>query len=347
MLGVALALPCLLAARLLRRYAASRLALGALLVWLAATVALTFALPAATYLLQLPLLFAVATCAVSLHAEKAPATRWPLGALAALLLPAVALLASVAGLLDAAADIAVPSAFLSALLLGAFLPQLGLLLGAWRRLPVALALLGTVGLGVAGVVGQSDGDQRWPGKVFYALDGDTGEARWLKPNPHGDVWSQAFFQAASPQEARRFFPRSREERVAGLVAPAAPVPLPELKLLSEQRVASARLLELEAHSGGAPVLELYASPEAKISEAHVDGRRVPLMPNGALSVRYWGLPAQGVRLTLKSEAPGPLPLRLVSWRPGVPELPSAEGSPLRWEEFRGSQHTLASRAQSF
>jgi hypothetical protein len=345
-LAVALALPAFLGGYLLRRYPAPQLALGALLLWLALTVALSVALPTASYVLQLPLLCAVASCAVGLHAEQHPAARWPLGALAALLLPPVALVASMAGLLDAAADLPVPSALLAALLAGAFLPQLGVLLSTVRRLPVALVVLGAVTLLAAGAVGQGDGDQRWPGRVFYAFDGDTGQASWLRPESAGDAWSQAFFQTASLQEARRFFPRFRDERMPGLAAPPTPVPLPEVTLEREQREGAVRHLELQVQGGGAPLLELYASPEARVTEAHLDGQRIPLTRDGAFSVRYWALPAEGVRLTLKVEAPGPLSLRAVSWRPGVPELPAAEGSP-RWEGFRGGRHTLASRALSF
>jgi hypothetical protein len=344
-LAVALALPALLGSWLSRRYSALSLTVGALLVWLAATVALSIALPASGYLLQVPLLCAVASCAVGLHAQARPEATWPSWVLAALLVPPVMLVASVAGLLDAAANFPVPSAALAALLIGAFLPQLSPLLAAWRRLPAALAVAGALTLLAAGTVGRSDGDQRWPGRVYYALDSDKQAAHWLNPRPTADAWSQGFFQSASLQQARQFFPRWREDHMAGVAAPAAPLPPPELKLQGEQPGEGQRQLEFHLSAGGAPLVELYASPEARVVEAHLDGKRVPLTKSGALSVRYWALPSEGVRLVLKVEGRAALSLRLVAWHPGVPPLPASETP--RWEGFRGSRNTLVARTVSF
>lgn len=344
-LGAALALTTFLGSKFLGRWPAAPLAVGALLPWLAITVALSLTLPAASYLFQLPLLCAVISLEVSLRAEVHAGVSWPHWVLGGVAIPAVMLVTSHGALLDAAMESSIPSAVLAALLVGALLPQLELLLCAWRRLPVTLAALGAVALVLAGILGRLDGDQLRPPRIFYALDGDGGRAYWLAPDTASDAWTETFFQEAQPLEVKQFFPWIGDERFPGRPAPLVPVPLAEAVLLEDRRESNTRILTLQIRGAGAPVLELYSGPEAHILEASVDGKSVRLQGKGELSVRYWALPEEGVRLTLKTEA-NTTALRLMTWRPGVPELPSGKDTP-RWDGFRGGQRTVTSRTVTF
>jgi hypothetical protein len=342
---VALALTVFVGSRFLRRWPAAPLTAGALLPWLAMTVALTLSLPAASYLFQLPLLCAVISLAVNLRSGPHVAASWQRWVLAGVTIPAVMLMTSHGVLLDAALESPLPSAVLAALLAGVNLPQLALLLGAWRRLPVTLAALGIVALVLAVIHGRMDGDQQRPNRIFYALDGDDGKASWLTPDDASDTWAGAFFQGAQSLEAARFFPLLSGERFPGRPAPLAPVPLAEAVVLEDRRESNTRVLTLQLRGAGAPVLELYSGPESRIQEASIDGKPVRLKGNGALSVRYWALPEEGVRVTLKAGM-STVSLRLMTWRPGVPELPPGEDSP-RWDGFHGGQRTVSSRTVTF
>lgn len=192
-----------LVAGLRRWLRADDLFLGAALIWAFLGSAAAWWLPGASYLLQWPLLFALAGY-LGLAWRPGPASG--AAAIAVGSLPVIAFFANliveteVAMTLDL---IAAPVGF-TVLALGLLVPAIDAMARPlpWK-LPVGVALAGVAVLGWAMWDTGFDADRKKPNSVEYIADLSAGEAAWYSLDPEPDEWTR---QHLGPDPARDGLP---------------------------------------------------------------------------------------------------------------------------------------------
>src|SRR5579885_1980983 len=311
-----------------KRYGMANATVAALLLWLALSLATSFALPGVSYLFVWPLLFflrAVLWGFLRQDRELASPTFW----LAAV--PGVALLTPVIQLLFVGLTLrfAAVAALVVALLTVLLLPIAGVFRG-W--LPAGAALASLVCFAAGSFSNGFDREHPRPDSIWYGLDSDAGSAAWFSWDPQPDSWTGRYL---GPHPARERLPEyqpflSRE----ALTAPAALIGVvpPVLELIREETGGGYRTLRLRMRSPrSAPVLFVFADPRLKILAAAVNSRpiekskvrlkpaqRALIRPGRRWALRYSALPPGGVELLLKVKAGTPAKLTAMDLSYGIP-----------------------------
>ena len=168
-------------------------------------------------------------------------------------------------------------------------------------LPLLAALVGALLLGVDTTALRPTPARPQTDSLFYALNGDTGQALWASDDRKPDAWTTQFL-GVSPRRERLpdFLPASGGTFLQA-AAPATPLPPPIATLLSDSSGKGTRVLRLHIASlRHAPILEI-AAPDADVSEAEIEGR--PVSGSGQTgypwSLLYFNVPAQGINLVLR------------------------------------------------
>ncbi|MFD0969696.1 M28 family peptidase [Plantactinospora endophytica] len=327
-----------------RRVGPAALAVGGL-GWLAVLgVLLAVLAPGGSYLTTLPALAGVLAGLVALAVRQdgpwavvAVTVGAAVGVL--LLLPTVVLLFPALGMAMGGVGA------LFAVLLGlAALPVVDLLhpeaggqrgmaaLRARRRggLPVLAALLGTVlctGTGLA--VDRFDAAHPVPTHLMYALDTDTGTARWISEETDPQPWTDQYVDG--PARIGDTFPIfGDEEALAGPAEPAT-LPPPRLDPLADVTDAGLRTLRLRlVPQRPVRFASLHVDPAtATVVSARVAGREVGVDGPGPFGVVFHAPPAEGfeVELRLRPTGSGPVRLRAMDASDGLAGLPGFRPRP--------------------
>ncbi|MBM3745756.1 MAG: hypothetical protein FJW34_08150 [Acidobacteria bacterium] len=206
-----------------------------------------------------------------------------------------------------------------ALLLGPLWGQVAML-GARRRwwpavsaLIIALCLLGT-GLATARFSPEHPGHN----SVFYALDADSGMARWASADRKVDEWTAQFF----PSSSRGPVPGFPRDRLLNGPAPAVKLAAPEVQVVEDRIAGTARWLTLLVRSPRRAVnLQLTVAAEAQLQAVEVNGKKLggAGAATRARTIAYRGLPPEGVRLSLLVTAGKPVQLTVLDQSYGLPE----------------------------
>jgi hypothetical protein len=298
-----------------RRSSVANLAVGALLCWVLLVVAVSLLTPGASYAVW-PLLCAlVATAVLFLTPERGVALRWV--GLAASAVTAGAIFAPVLALtfdaltLNAAGVVA----FMLALICGLLVPHLGVLARPrpWV-LPTAAASAGLV-LIVSGLVAAAAGPPRpTMDNIFYALNADTGEARWGSADDARDEWTAQFFPTGGERLTMPdFYPTAAEAKFLTGAAQAVALPAPEVTLLEDKRDGEARTLRVRVASPRhAPLVSIYAAFDGELLGASISGAELPTKfnPSEPWGLHYYAFPEEGAELTLRVKTSGPIDLRV-------------------------------------
>ncbi|MFD3476655.1 M20/M25/M40 family metallo-hydrolase [Streptomyces sp. NPDC058695] len=288
-------------------------------------------LPGASYLFLWPALTGAAGLAAA--ARIAPGSPWR-GALAtAPLVPCAALLVPVGALLFDTVPIAFAAApaLLLALALATALPAVPA--KTRRRSLVTGTGLGTAAalaaLGAALLAGAPTASRPAQVSLLYALDADTGRARWASSGAGDSAWLDHYVGGATASLESTFPSLDQPSRWHTGPAPAATVAVPEVKVVSTTRAGDVRriILSVRATDARAAEIGLYADAGgAAVVRAEVAGQSVPGGTNRLFASDgwRWGLllaapptgPGTRVELTLRGTQP--LTLRAVTRTPGLP-----------------------------
>jgi hypothetical protein len=317
-------------ALLRRRVGPAAMALGGLL-WLAALgVALAAAAPGGSYLTALPALAGAAAGAAALALRG----RWAVVALTAgaavavvVLLPTALLIFPALGLRTAGAGALVAVLFgLAALPIVDLLhPEAGGARGpaagrARRRaaLPAAVATLTAVATVAAGLAANPvDAAHPAPTHLMYALDADTGQARWYTDEDDPQDWT-ARYTPDAPRPPDGFVVLGEEPLHSG-PAPAAPLPAPTVTVTGSSPAAGSRTVRLRITPQRTVRLLALAAPAATVTRAVVAGRDVDIRDRFAAVLH--APPADGVEIVLEVPGTGPVPLRVIDASTGLGGLP--------------------------
>ncbi|MEH1012037.1 M28 family peptidase [Micromonospora sp. CPCC 206060] len=337
-------------ALLRRRTGPAALAVGGL-AWLAILgVVLAAVAPGGSYLTALP---ALAGALAGLVALRLPVDGpGPVLAVTAAGVVAVVILLPTVVLLFPALSMAMGgvAAFFSVLLGLATLPVVDLLhpqaggqramdaLRARRRGAVptfAAALAAVVLAGVGLTVDRFDADHPVPTHLMYALDADTGQARWLSHEADPQPWTAGYVDTEASVGGE--FPALGDEPLRTGPAAAAPLPPPRVEKIADTAANGLRTLRLrlvpERPVRLAALHVETGNGAVTVERATVAGR--PVSDPVTDPAQRWGFgivfhapPAEGVEIELVLRgAPGQVRVRAMDASDGLTGLPGFRPRP--------------------
>lgn len=322
-----------------RRVGPVALAIGAL-GWLAVLgVVLAVAAPGGSYLAALPALAGAVAGLVALTTEQRVLRVVVLadsGAVAVLVLaPTITLFFPALGLATGGA-----SAFFIGLLSLALLPVLETVArppsDPQRRkrvglMTVATAAALTVALAATGlVVDRFDADHPAPVQLMYALDTDTGIARWVSAETDPGQWTRQYVKEQEDLTASFGIFGDQGVTTTG-PASAADLRAPEVNIVSDQTSAGTRDLTLRVvPQRTVRMLFLQLAPSVKVNAATVAGRAVPEDRLGdagrPFQLLFYAPPEEGVEIALSIDDAGPVSMRVMDASDGLERLPGFKPS---------------------
>jgi hypothetical protein len=311
-------------ALLRRRIGAEPLVVGAL-GWLAVLgLVLAAATPGGSYLTALPALAGALAGMVALSLTN---PIWQVVVRAAGAAVAILILAPTVLLFFPALGLAVAGApaFFAVLLGLALLPVLeGLFPVARRRLlataPAATAAVLALACAIAGLaVDRFDPEHPEPAQLMYALDADSGKARWVSFESAPGEWTRRYVSAREDIESA--FPVLVGDAMTG-PAPAAPLTAPELTKVSESTVDGRRTVTLQlTPRRRVGMLYFGVTGGPAVMSATVQGKLVSPGPDGRLAVFFAAPPPEGLTIVLALADTSPVTLRVLDVSRGLAELP--------------------------
>src|SRR5215212_5088627 len=284
---------------------------------------------------------------------------WRYLALSAAAVPAIALLVP---LVDLSFSLGLAFAggpmFTAVLVLVTALPLLELL--ALRRawlVPVAIAVVG-LALVTAGLrIDTFDDEHPRQTRLVYALDADQEQAWWLSADPDPAPWTDRYVDTERVQDDD-LFPDSPSlslsSRYYSGPASVARIEPPDVTVRRSERNDETRELRLRITPAEASRLALYADTRSHtVTAATVDGINVEEVPGqredtdpSRWGFVFHGVPPEGIEVTLEVRGEGPLPLRVIGYRDGLPQVPELTPRPddLTWS---GTSSNLSMVAKSY
>jgi hypothetical protein len=321
------------------------LAAGALLVWTVLMLATSIALPGASYVFTWPLLFA--TLAITYrsavlddHGTFRPAVLALVG-----LVPGTAMLApAFTANPDGTILFMMLSGLIAALLFGLFIQYMDLLTGGRRWIvPIVSATFAIVMILNGNAASNFDLSRPHPDSIFYLLDSDRGQARWVSLDSRPDVFTAQFFHhhvrggwlarltgfAAidAPPETLAKIPHLRDfaylnkGRTIEGDAPAIKAPPPTINVLDDASRGGARVVKIHIVSArNAPIVWMAVPFGVTVLGSSIDGKSPGDRVTDGWTGWYWNAPPSGFDLELKLAAPGPFSLTVIDQTWGLPEM---------------------------
>jgi hypothetical protein len=323
---LALAVALLCAGFLIPRVSALEISIVPLLLWASLNLVVAVSLPGASYLLTWPLIASLASTALLLAAPRSTGRRLLAALIAApaflIIMPLVWLLPGALGMATVAGAIAL----LVLLLLLLTVPLEPLLRNVRFLVPLALVIAGICFL-TATLRAPFTPDAPRPDSLVYLLDADEQRALWVSFDPEPTDFTRPFLGDSperEPLDRYRIMTPGRPPMQSD--APLLPLPLPELRLISDQQDDAGRRLLLEVRSprGAERMSVINGSPDVTITAVEVAGRSVSPSPSGTV-MAIFALPAEGLRFSIAVPAGASPLLRISESSYGLPEI---EGQPV-------------------
>ena len=248
--------------------------------------------------------------------------------------------------------------FMAVLVLVTALPVLDLL--ALRRAWLVAVAAVVVGLGLFATglrIDTFDDEHPRQTRLVYALDADQEQAWWLSADPDPPPWTDRYVDTERTMADDRFpdSPHlSLSSRYHSGPASVAQIKPPDITVRRSERDGDTRDLGLHIAPGKASRLALYADTRRHtVTTATVDGISVEEAPGQREDTdpAMWGFvfhggPPEGIDVTLEVRGEGPLPLRIIAYRDGLPHVPELTHRPdeLTWS---GTSSNLTMVAKSY
>src|SRR5215217_2486921 len=341
-----------------RRRAPEELALGTWAWFVVLALSTAAFVPGAAYLFTwTPLVGSVLLAAAIRWGREEP--TWRYLSLSAGAVPAIVLLLPLVDLfLSLGLAFVSGPMFMAVLVLVTALSVMDLL--ALRRawlVPVAAAVLG-LALVTAGLrIDTFDDEHPRQTRLVYALDADREQAWWLSADPHPAPWTDRYVDTERVRDDDRF-PDSPSLSLASSYysgpASVARIEPPDVTVRRSERNGETRELRLRITPAEASRLALYADTRSHtVTAATVDGINVEEVPGqredtdpSRWGFVFHGVPPEGIEVTLEVRGEGPLPLRVIGYRDGLPQVPELTPRPddLTWS---GTSSNLTMIAKSY
>jgi hypothetical protein len=309
-----------------KRTSVENLMMGALTWWLILMVLTSLLLPGGSFLFTWPLLFSLLALGLIFLGEKKekPNSMKRVAVFSIGAIPGVIILAPIIYLVFVGLTLGMSGAVivLVVLQLGLLIPHLSFIATSYKwMLPGVLALVSIGLIGAGSLTSGFDRNHPRPDNIFYGLDADKAKAVWASADESPDSWTQQFF---SPGSSRGVLPEyialSSRAFLQG-PAPVAQLPPPRLEVLSDDTNNNVRTLRLRVTSPRqAVVVSLTADPDTRVTGSAVNGKVIKDQngPQHPWALRYFGLPPQGIEVTLTAQPSAPINIRVVDQSYGLP-----------------------------
>ncbi|HUQ99695.1 MAG TPA: hypothetical protein VM166_09595, partial [Gemmatimonadaceae bacterium] len=327
--GIAIVLSALaatsLAQAIARRWTATRgLHVGAMIVWLILSLAVSFKSPGVGYLFTWPLLFAA--IAELMPRWRAP-LRWVAVFVTLFILAGFIYGVSVVmlGLTGAGAIALAIVASLIALLLT---PELEIVGGIKRwALPVSLALAGVAFFLIAKLTVRPTADHPLRSALVYAEDAAANDAWFGTLGRPTSAWARDVVGNDSATQAPAWITSlsGNGGRFSGRRIERLPLASPTATLLSDAAAGPSRKLSLRVTAPPGTIGLMMRAQGAKVLAAAIDGRAVDTTRYRSRVhdwvMQYWAIPDSGAVIDLTIPAGQHISLELAARRPGLPAIP--------------------------
>lgn len=320
---------------LLRRWIdLENLALGALSVWLLLMIVTSVILPGASFLFTWPLLFSVLALGVTfLGREAKPDSAKRIAVLSIGAIPALVIVVPMIYLVFVALSLGMAGALmvLVVLLSGLLIPHLSFIPGSIKWvLPAVLAAVSVALLITGSVTSGFDRNHAQPNTIFYGYDADASRAIWASADNGIDSWTQQFLNQPHSAPLSEYFPLNPRTFLQAQ-APVTQLSAPQVEVVNDETNNNVRTLRFRVKSPRqAQVVTLSVDAEALVTGSSVNGKEIkgPYGPDTPWALRYYGLPQEGIEVTLVSSKPGtPINVRVVDQSYGLPTGPQISVQP--------------------
>lgn len=337
-----------------RKLGSRDLAAGLLLAAAILAAIASYLLPGSSYLFQWPVFFGAGSVLMGSRTKQSFVAPFcgSVTAAATLLIVAPLMYLFFVGLgLNMASLLA--AATLLTLLLAVAWPCFDFILRPSRATTVCL-LLCALAL-VIGGVSLSGASARYPrpDTLFYSLNADRGEAKWVSYDAAADSWTANFLGTAPQKGIAAAFTAGSERECLTAAAPLAPLGGPVATVIGSRVDSDVRTLNLHlASAGPAHALILRLPGEAELLTVKWSGRVREMRPGAKgkdpWTLRFDAVPPEGVNLELRVRGETPLDCWVADSSLGLPEIARAFG--LRSDDLMagsGSDVTLVVRQYVF
>lgn len=311
---------------LLRRWIGlENLAMGALAVWTILMILTSVSLPGASFLFTWPLLFSLIALAVTFFSrEEKPDSIKQVAVLSVGAIPALLIVVPMIFLIFVGLTLGMAGAVmvLVVLLSGLLIPHLGFIPASVKwALPAVLAAVGVVLLVVGSFTAGSDRNRAQQNTVFYGFDADASKAVWATTDGAPDSWTQQFFNGANNAPLSEYFPFNSRPFLQAQ-APVAQLDAPQVEVVNDETNNNQRTLRLRVKSPRqAQIVTLAVEADAQVTSSSVNGKEIKGRYGDGIpwALRYYGLPREGIEVTLVSSKAGtPINVRVVDQSYGLP-----------------------------
>ena len=246
------------------------LAIGALLFWLVLTIASSFLLAGASYLFTWPLITGLLVLGAYLRVKKS-GTIFPWTILLLPVMVGIVLVGTVLYLVQLMFGVGIlpASGFLTVLILSLAFPYLEFMHlprpSAWAVIP---SVIGGLIIVTTALITRTQADQPRQNFIFYSMNADSGQARWVAEAQLPDPTLMPLLGQA-PREGflSDYFPTSMQKSV--WIQDAAPIDSipPELRVMEDSTNGSQRTLRLNLSSprGASAIMAEVAAKDAILS----------------------------------------------------------------------------------
>jgi hypothetical protein len=299
---------------------------GAVILWLALTVATTLWFVGGSFLFLWPTVVALLTLGFEFArpepSQRAQFVTWVPATVVGLLLagtgPYLFLMLVANTMLLVTLPVVVN--------LGLLLPQIHVIQGRAKwALPLAAVAVALTAFGVAAAHSGHDADHPRGDSLFYALNADTGKAAWASRDPAPDAWTSQLLAGASPGSLAEYGPF--QARYLHREAPAIAAFPPRAEVLGDTVEGEVRTLRVLIRPAPGTGMVWIAVPGGEVLGGTVNGKPLP-EPNTPEKRKEWQLwytapPPEGVDLALFLRATGASSLVVTDVTAGLPEVGDA------------------------
>ncbi|MBI4748999.1 MAG: M20/M25/M40 family metallo-hydrolase [Acidobacteria bacterium] len=314
-----------------RKVSWPNLAYGSLLIWTVLAIITTRFFPGGAFLFLLPTLTSALSLGIIFLRKWDDWTTWQPGVVLSLgMLPALyfmppLILCLVVALTLKLAWIAM---IVVGLLLGVLLPQIGVLhLTVPNRLPWLALGVGMLCLITGGLKTKIDHDHRQPNMIFYALNADTSQAFWGSDLSPVDDWERQFLKDNPTRRTLPDFFRMSSSEFQVNPATVAPVEPATVEIVSDERTADSRKVQIRVRSPRLAERLLLYFEETELRSLAVNGKSFQKLPKFQTksglkyNFDYVAPPAEGIVIDLETVGNNPIKLAIVDQSFRLPPLP--------------------------
>jgi hypothetical protein len=297
---------------------------GAIVVPALVGITLSFLVPAVSYLLVWPTLFALVA-----RRSRQPIAEW-IAAFVALMMLAGFTFTSAVVMLGVSGGGAVALVALTSLLVWLLAPLVARTFATWRRALVVTAALAVVGLLYAKLTVKRSADHPAGSTLIFAQNADDGGDAFFGTTSPREPWTRMVLGDVQPGPAWTSHLGTSSRVLYGHATPRRTLDGPSVALVSDSTSAGVRRVgvRVQAERGTTAVVVRVVGT---VTAASIDGRVVDttrFRRRGAQWVtQYWNVPPDGALFSFDVAAGQPLSVEVAARRPGLPASVSVPARP--------------------